>query len=319
MIRKKRIATIITLILCLSAVGGTTTTFAATRTMNVNEWLEQCRSVANKIADEQAKYYHNGSATKSYDKNFNRKHLTKIHKKVKLNCADYTSWCLQRYQVLPVGQRFWVRGQQINGKDKKKVRKNKNIQQIMIAKKGVYASTLVKRKGTKSLKKGDLVSVVKKNGKGNHIQIYAGKEEKTGKLLWYMVNGGSICDKNGYLKRSRMLRTVDGQYNGNPRIAMILRIKGLKYVDYFRVTTSSDRNGRITGSHNVKWGNDDVLQITPKEGYQIKEITVNKKSADVPCDATTYTLENVRNPQSVRVTFEKVPEDEVIPEGNSGE
>lgn len=221
---------------------------AFTRTMNVNDWLEQCRMVAIKVSNEKAKYHGDpGSPTKKYDKNFNRKHLTKIHRRVQLNCADYASWCLQRYKVLPVGQKFWVQGQSIEGKDKKKVRKNKKFQQIKIAKKGVYASTLVKRKGTKSLKKGDLVSVVKKNGKGHHIQIYAGKEEGTGKMLWYMVNNGSICDKNGYLKLSRMLRTVNGQYNGNPRIAMILRIKGLNYTEKFKVTTSHGEHGTIAG------------------------------------------------------------------------
>lgn len=102
---------------------------AFTRTMNVNDWLEQCRMVAIKISNEKAKYHGDpGSATKKYDKNFNRKHLTKIHRRVQLNCADYASWCLQRYKVLPVGQKFWVQGQSIEGKDKKKVRKNKKFQ-----------------------------------------------------------------------------------------------------------------------------------------------------------------------------------------------
>lgn len=301
--KKKIIGFVMSLTMALSASLGTVSTFAASRTMNVNDFLEQCRSIANKIADEKAKYYGGGAHTMSYDKNFNRKHLTKVGKKVELNCADYASWCLQRYKILPVGQRFWVRGQQINGKAKKKVKANKKIQKIMIAKKGVKASTLVKRKGTKSLKKGDLVSVVKSNGKGNHIQIYAGKEEGTGKLLWYQVNNGSICDKNGYLKRSRMLRTVDGQHNGNPRIAMILRIKGLKYVDYFKVTTNHSAGGSITKTHNVKWGKDNVLKITPNNGYQIKKLTVNKKNVSIAKNATSYTLKNVRSAKSVYVSF----------------
>ena len=84
---------------------------AFTRTMNVNDWLEQCRMVAIKVSNEKAKYHGDpGSPTKKYDKNFNRKHLTKIHRRVQLNCADYASWCLQRYKVLPVGQKFWVQG-----------------------------------------------------------------------------------------------------------------------------------------------------------------------------------------------------------------
>lgn len=209
---------------------------ALTRTMNVNDWLEQCRMVAIKVSNEKAKYHGDpGSPTKKYDKNFNRKHLTKIHRRVQLNCADYASWCLQRYKVLPVGQKFWVQGQSIEGKDKKKVRKNKKFQQIKIAKKGVYASTLVMRKGTKSLKKGDLVSVVKKNGRGHHIQIYAGREEGTGKMLWYMVNNGSICDKNGYLKLSRMLRTVNGKAIEFDPSADSITVKNVRKTSRIRV------------------------------------------------------------------------------------
>ena len=285
---------------------------AFTRTMNVNDWLEQCRMVAIKVSNEKAKYHGDpGSPTKKYDKNFNRKHLTKIHRRVQLNCADYASWCLQRYKVLPVGQKFWVQGQSIEGKDEKKVRKNKKFQQIKIAKKGVYASTLVKRKGTKSLKKGDLVSVVKKNGKGHHIQIYAGREEGTGKMLWYMVNNGSICDKNGYLKLSRMLRTVNGQYNGNPRVAMILRIKGLNYTEKFKVTTSHGARGTIAGSRWVKWGKDAEFAVTPEEGYEIAGATVNGKAIEFDPSADSVTVKNVRKTSRVRVEFREAPPTEV--------
>lgn len=43
---------------------------AFTRTMNVNDWLEQCRMVAIKISNEKAKYHGDpGSPTKKYDKN----------------------------------------------------------------------------------------------------------------------------------------------------------------------------------------------------------------------------------------------------------
>lgn len=302
---KKVIAGIVSMAMAMSMGLSSVSTFAASRTMNVNDWLEQCRSVANKVADERAKYSSKGCPTAYFDKNFSR---AKYKSKTRLHCADYASWCLQRYGIIPAGQRFWVRGQQVKGvnnKGTKFITKNKKIQRINISKKGTLASTLVKRKGTKSLKKGDLVSVVKKNGKGNHIQIYAGKEEKTGKMLWYQVNSGSICDKKGYLKRSRMLRTVEGQHNGNPRIAMILRIKGLKYIDAFRVTTSHGSNGTITKSHNVKWGKDDVLKITPNTGYQISKLTVNGKAVKIAKDAKTYTLKNVRSTRKVYVSFEK--------------
>lgn len=173
------------------------------------------------------------------------------------------------------------------------------------------ASTLVKRKGTKGLKKGDLVSVVKKNGKGHHIQIYAGKEEGTGKMLWYMVNNGSICDKNGYLKLSRMLRTVNGQYNGNPRVAMILRIKGLNYTEKYKVTTSHGIHGTITGSRWVKWGEDAEFAVTPEEGYEIAGATVNGKAIEFDPSADSVTVKNVRKTSHVRVEFREAPPKEV--------
>ena len=45
---------------------------------------------------------------------------------------------------------------------------------------------------------------------------------------------------------------MNGQYNGNPRIAMILRIKGLNYTEKFKVTTSHGEHGTIAGSRWVK-------------------------------------------------------------------
>ena len=302
-------AVFVTILFVLAAmVISTESTYAASRSMNVNEWLYQCRSICTKISKEKAVYSSKGCPTAYFDKKFTR---SRYHGKTRLHCADYASWCLQRYKVLPVGQKFWVQGQSIEGKDKKKVRKNKKFQQIKIAKKGVYASTLVKRKGTKSLKKGDLVSVVKKNGKGHHIQIYAGREEGTGKMLWYMVNNGSICDKNGYLNLSRMLRTVNGQYNGNPRIAMILRIKGLNYTEKYKVTTSPGDHGTIAGSRWVKWGKDAEFAVTPEEGYEIAGATVNGKAIEFDPSADSVTVKNVRKTSRVRVEFREAPPAEV--------
>ena len=59
-----------------------------------------------------------------------------------------------------------------------------------------------------------------------------------------------------------MLRTVNGQYNGNPRVAMILRIKGLNYTEEFKVTTSHGEHGTIAGSRWVKWGKDAEFAVT---------------------------------------------------------
>lgn len=173
--------------------------------MNVNEWLYQCKSICTKISKEKAVYSSKGCPTAYFDKKFTR---SRYHGKTRLHCSDYASWCLQRYKIIPAGQRFWVRGQKVkgvNGKGTKFITKNKKIQRIMIAKKGVPASVLVKRTGTKSLKKGDLVSVVRKSESGNHIQIYAGKQNGKYKVYRYrtivkykMLKGKTKSTKYSY-------------------------------------------------------------------------------------------------------------------------
>lgn len=170
---------------------GMQDTYAATRSMNVNEWLQQCRSICVKVTQEKAVYSSKGCPTSYFDKRFKR---SRYGKRTRLHCADYVSWCLQRYKVIPTGQRFWVKGQKIKGQNAKQIKKSKKIQRIMIAKKGIPASQLVQRTGTKSLKKGDMVSVVRKTGSGHHIQIYAGTDDN-GKMIFYMVS--HIATKGG--------------------------------------------------------------------------------------------------------------------------
>ena len=46
---------------------------AYTRTMNVNDWLEQCRLIAIKISDEKARYSSRGCPTAYFDRDFSRK------------------------------------------------------------------------------------------------------------------------------------------------------------------------------------------------------------------------------------------------------
>lgn len=95
---------------------GMQNTYAATRSMNVNEWLQQCRSICVKVTKEKAVYSGKGCPTSYFDKRFKR---SRYGKKTRLHCADYVSWCLQRYKVIPTGQRFWVKGQKIKGKNAK--------------------------------------------------------------------------------------------------------------------------------------------------------------------------------------------------------
>ena len=176
----------------------------------------------------------------------------------------------------------------------------------MIAKKGVPASVLVKRTGTKSLKKGDLVSVVRKSGSGNHIQIYARKQN--GKMIFYMVS--SITTTNGKgtpLVLSKMTDTSRDPHSKDPRIAMILRIKGLNYTDYFKVTTSAGEHGTVGKTRNVKWGGSTTIEITPETGYRIGTVKLNGKTVKVSKTAASYTIRNIKKSQKLEVTFEKIP------------
>ena len=294
------------LVMLAAMVISTESTYAASRSMNVNEWLYQCKSICTKISKEKAVYSSKGCPTAYFDKKFTR---SRYHGKTRLHCADYASWCLQRYKIIPAGQRFWVRGQKVkgvNGKGTKFITKNKKIQRIMIAKKGVPASVLVERTGTKSLKKGDLVSVVRKSGSGNYIQIYAGKQN--GKMLFYMVS--SITTTNGKgtpLVLSKMTNTSRDPYSKDPRIAMILRIKGLNYTDYFKVTTSAGEHGTVGKTRNVKWGGSTTIEIIPETGYRIGTGKLNGKSVKVNKTAASYTIRNIKKSQKLEVTFEKIP------------
>ena len=278
-------------------------TFAATRSMNVNEWLASCKAATNRIADNGGYYSSSGCPTAYFEKKFYKKTLKS---KTRLHCADYVSWCLQKYGVLPAGKRFWVRGQTIKGKNASYVKKSNKIQKIYIAKKGVLASTLVNKTGTKSLKKGDLISVVKANGKGNHIMIYAGKVN--GKMTYYQVS--KVCTKTGkkgsMLVRAKMQTSTTGPY-GEPRVAMILRVKGLNYTDSYEVTTSAGENGTIGATRNVAWGESTTIEITPDEGYQIDTLQIDGKVVSIDADATSYTLKDVKAAHSVTVTFKAIP------------
>ena len=293
-------------------------TYAATRSMNVNEWLASCKAVTNRIADNKGIYSKIGCPTAYFEKKFYRK---KLGKRTRLHCADYVSWCLQKYGVISSGKRFWVRGQSIKGKSAKYIKKSTKIQRIYIAKKGVLASELVKATGTKSLKKGDIISVVKSNGKGNHIMIYAGIVN--GKMTYYQVSKVTTkSGKNGStLVRTKMQTMTKGPY-GEPRVAMIIRIKGLKYEDYFEVATSADENGTIGETRDVAWGGSTTISITPNEGYQIGTLTVDGKTVSISKTATSYTIKNVKAKHTVSVTFEPipgyVPETTVDPENPGG-
>lgn len=60
-----------TILFVLAAmVISTESTYAASRSMNVNEWLYQCKSICTKISKEKAVYSSKGCPTAYFDKKF---------------------------------------------------------------------------------------------------------------------------------------------------------------------------------------------------------------------------------------------------------
>ena len=298
---------IIAMILSLLVTVLPQSTYAASKDMNVNAWLASCKAVTNRIADQGGFYLSKGCPTAYYEKKFYKKTLGS--KKVYLNCADYACWCLQKYGIMPAGKRYYTQGYTVRtfpGKKSNYMKNLKKLQTIYIAKKGVKASTLVKKTGTKSLKKGDIISVVKSDGSGHHLMIYAGKVN--GKMTYYQVS--KACTKTGKngstLVRSKM-QTLSVCTYGEPRVAMIWRIKGLDYTDSYKVTTSAGENGAIGASRNVSWDGTTTIGITPNEGYQIESLKVDGKTVSISKTATSYTLKNVKAKHTVAVTFSAIP------------
>lgn len=105
---------------------------------------------------------------------------------------------------------------------------------------------------------------------------------------------------------SKMTNTSRDPYSKDPRIAMILRIKGLNYTDYFKVTTSAGGHGTVGKTRNVKWGGSTAVEITPDSGYRIGTVKLNGKSVEISKTAASYTIRNIKKSQKLEVTFEKI-------------
>ena len=96
-------------------------------------------------------------------------------------------------------------------------------------------------------------------------------------------------------------------YSKDPRIAMIIRIKGLKYTDFFKVTTTAGDYGTIDETRNVKWGGSVTFHITPDDGYRISTFKLDGKIVKISKTAKSYTIRNVKATHRIDVTFEKDP------------
>ena len=96
-------------------------------------------------------------------------------------------------------------------------------------------------------------------------------------------------------------------YSKDPRIAMIIRVKGLKYIDFFKVTTTAGDHGTIDETRNVKWGGSGTFHITLDDGYRISTFKVGGKIVKINKTAKSYTIRNVKAAHRIDVTFEKDP------------
>ena len=88
---------------------------------------------------------------------------------------------------------------------------------------------------------------------------------------------------------------------------MIIRVKGLKYIDFFKVTTTAGDHGTIDETRNVKWGGSGTFHITPDDGYRINTFKVDGKIVKISKTAKSYTIRNVNATHRIDVTFEKDP------------
>lgn len=96
-------------------------------------------------------------------------------------------------------------------------------------------------------------------------------------------------------------------YSKDPRIAMIIRVKGLKYIDFFKVTTTAGDHGTIDETRNIKWGGSGTFHITPDDGYRISTFKVDGKTVKISKTAKSYTIRNVKATHRIDVIFEKDP------------
>lgn len=259
-------------------------------TINYHQWLDTAKKVALELGKAKFKFDRYGCPKGSFSKAKKLSNSRRV-----CNCSDYVSWSLVRLGLIKDGKRFYCKGKSVKGSAASTI-KGKNFTIIKISG-APRASTLVK-KGI--LKPGDLVSQA--DGSGHHMQIYAGKNSK-GKNLWYAI-GKKYQVVHGYINGSRILKTHNDKraHHNNPRVAMIIRIKGIQWVDYFKITTSVV-GGTITKSPKVYWNKSKTIYYKPKAHYHISSIYVDGKKVSITKYPTKYTFKNVKKVHKIKVNF----------------
>ena len=132
--------------------------------------------------------YNGGASLGSYEHSLATSRLT--------NCAQFVSWAMQDYGLLPHGQCIWL-STRINGKGASYI---KNSDQVEVMYPGRSTASL-------DLQPGDICGYAWRKG-GVHTMVYVGRDA-SGQRLWYSAGPGDVADsyvgprhKNSYNNRT---------------------------------------------------------------------------------------------------------------------
>ncbi len=133
-------------------------------------------------------HYNGGASLGSYEHSLATSRLT--------NCAQFVSWAMQDYGLLPHGECIWL-STTINGKGANYI---KNSDQVEVMYPGRSTASL-------DLQPGDICGYAWKKG-SVHTMVYVGKDS-SGQRLWYSAGPGDVADsyvgprhKNSYNNRT---------------------------------------------------------------------------------------------------------------------
>ncbi len=115
-------------------------------------------------------------------------------------------------------------------------------------------------------------------------------------------NGGKVEVKNKASLTSKAGIREESTKNSNEVLTEIR----------FKIITSTDGNGTITGSmDNVVGGSDKTISYKPKAGYKIDTITVDGKKVNVSSYKTSYLFKDIYDHHKIHVTFKPTTDNKI--------
>lgn len=115
-------------------------------------------------------------------------------------------------------------------------------------------------------------------------------------------NGGKVEVKNKASLTSKAGIREESTKNSNEVLTEIR----------FKIITSTDGNGTITGSmDNVVGGSDKIISYKPKAGYKIDTITVDGKKVNVSSYKTSYLFKDIYDHHKIHVTFKPTTDNKI--------